>query len=131
MVTKRFIQLDDGLDFLIKDNLTKEFLSDDGSIEREMNTLWDKTLRFETYTQELADRCIKYEDKISELTIQLKICNENKLFSRRQLEKENQELNKLLDSVENIVKASIQDEKTAFGQMILKQLADKLGVDYD
>ena len=44
---------------------------------------------------------------------------------------DNMELNKLLDSVENIVKASIQDEKTAFGQMILKQLADKLGVDYD
>ena len=67
--------------------------------------------------------------RISELTIQLRICNEN--YSRKQLEKKNQELNKLLDSVENIVQAAIHDEKTAFGQMILKQLADKLGVDYE
>ncbi|WP_405296401.1 hypothetical protein [Methanobrevibacter sp.] len=44
---------------------------------------------------------------------------------------DNIELNKLLDSVENIIKASIHDEKTAFGQMILKQLADNLGVDYE
>ena len=44
---------------------------------------------------------------------------------------DNIELNKLLDSVENIVQTSIQDEKTAFGSMVLKQLADKLGVDYD
>ena len=129
MVTKRFVQIDKGWDFLIKDNLTKEFLSDDGSIEREMNTLWDKTLRFQNYNKELAQRCIDYEDKISELTIQLRICNEN--YSRKQLEKKNQELNKLLDSVENIVQAAIHDEKTAFGQMILKQLADKLGVDYE
>lgn len=33
--------------------------------------------------------------------------------------------------VESIVKSSIHDEKTAFGRMVLKQLADKLGVDYD
>lgn len=33
--------------------------------------------------------------------------------------------------VESIVKSSIHDEKTAFGRMVLKQLADKLGVNYD
>ena len=43
----------------------------------------------------------------------------------------NMELNKLLDSVENIVQTSIHDEKTAFGSMVLKQLADKLGVNYE
>ena len=92
MTKKRFVQLDDGLDFIIKDNLTKKFLSDDGSLEKEMNKLWNKVLRFEKYNSELAQRCIEYEDKISELTIQLKICNEHKLFSRRELEKENKEL---------------------------------------
>lgn len=125
MVTKRFVQIDKGLDFLIKDNLTKEFLSDDGSIEREMNTLWDRILRFKKYNFELAQRCIEYEDKI----LQLRIYNEN--YSRKQLEKENQKLNNRLDSVENIIQTSIHDEKTAFGRMVLKQLADKLGVNYE
>lgn len=126
---KRFIQLDDGLDFTIKDNLTKKFLSDDGSIEKEMNNLFDTILRFEKYSLELAQRCIDYEDKISELTIQLRICNEN--YSRKYLERENQKLNKRLDSVENIIQTSIHDEKTAFGRMVLKQLADNLGVKYE
>lgn len=42
--------------------------------------------------------------------------------------------NELLEDAKrfvDIIKSSITTEKTAFGRMILKQLMDKLGVDYD
>lgn len=50
---KRFVQLDDGLDFVIKDMITKEILSDNGSLERKMNEI-------DQYAQKLIEDNSKY-----------------------------------------------------------------------
>ena len=82
-------------------------------------------------SDDLLDLLNNLTDEKERLEFQLKVCADDKLYSKRRLEKENCDLNKRLDMVETIVQDAIQDEKTAFGKMILKQLADKLGVDYD
>lgn len=59
-----------------------------------------------------------YDEK-EQLQFKLKECFDNKLFSRRELEKEN-------ERIKHIIKEAYETERTAIGKNVLKQLLDNI-----
>lgn len=100
MTDKRFVIPDGDLDtdITLIDMVTGiEYTDNFEDIVKLANAIWNQTLRFEKYNQELVQRSIKYEDKIDELT------HENKRFKF-------------------ILKEAIRTERTDMGRNVLKQL---------
>ena len=67
------------------------------------------------------DEVIDLLNENEQLQFELKECNDNKLFSRRELEKEN-------ERIKHMIQEAYETERTAIGKNVLKQLLDCIEV---
>jgi hypothetical protein len=66
-----------------------------------------------------------YEEN-QKLEVQLVTCLNTKLFSRRELEKENKEFKEENQHIKNTIKEAYNNERTQLGKSVLKQLMEEI-----
>ena len=69
--------------------------------------------------KEVVDLLKQLNDENEQLQFKLKECNDNKLFSRRELEKEN-------ERIKHMIQEAYETERTQIGKNVLKQLMEAI-----
>ncbi len=114
MSEKQFkIEFDGHRYFLVIDEVNERCLA-------RLDTMADARAWLEVYEM-LSDENEQLKKENAKLQFELKECSDNKLFSRRELEKET-------ERIKHIIKEAYETERTAIGKNVLKQLLDGIGV---
>ena len=86
-----------------------------------LNPVWDNEKETGLNVFEMIDELNNLSEEKEKLQFELKECRDNKLFSRRELEKEN-------ERIKHIIKEAYNNERTKLGQSVLKQLINNIEV---